>query len=456
LAAAPGGVTFGAMTKPATASLSRVFRFWLPLQATWLMMAVEGPFLAAVIARLAEPKVNLAAYGVAYALAVMVEAPVIMMMSASTALVDGAANYRRLRAFMWWLNGAVTAGMLVLLAGPVWRLVAQDAVGLDAAVADLAHRALVILLPWPAAIGARRFYQGLLIRAGRTRRVAWGTAVRLVTMALAAFTCRAAGDMPGAVVGACALTAGVLAEAVVSRAMTAGTIRKLLATPSDEPLTYGDIHRFYRPLALTSTIALAVQPVVTFFMGQARASLESLAVLPVVNALVFVFRTPGLSYQEAAIALLGRTWDNLAVVRRFAALLGAGATLGLAAIALTPLVDGWLQGVSGLAPDLAAYAHLPLRIIAVMPALSVLLSLQRSLQVARRDTGPVTWASLTEVVGISLVLAVTVGALGWVGVTAAAVAYLVGRLGANLYLWRALRGDPPVRAGTSPGGIRTG
>jgi len=422
-----------------------VFRFWLPLQATWLMMAVEGPFLAAVIARLPEPKENLAAYGVAFALAIIVEAPVIMMMSASTALVDGAENYRRLRAFMWWVNAAITAGMLVLLAGPVWNAVARGAIGLDATVADLTHRALAILLPWPAAIGLRRFCQGLLIRAGLTRRVAWGTAVRLVAMVGAALTARAAGQVPGAVVGAWALTAGVVAEAVASRVMARTTIRKLLSTPSDDPLTYGDIHRFYRPLALTSTIALAVQPLVTFFMGKARFALESLAVLPVVNALVFIFRTPGLSYQEVAIALLGRSWQNLAVVRRFATILGVGATLGLALIAWTPLADIWLQQVSGLAPDLAAYARLPLRIIAVMPALSVLLSLQRALLVARRDTGPITWASVVEVAGIFVVLALAVGRLGWVGATAAAVAYLAGRLGANLRLWRALRTDAPPR-----------
>ncbi len=124
---------------------------------------------------------------------------------------------------------------------------------------------------------------------------------------------------------------------------------------------------------------------VTFFMGQARHSLESLAVLPVINALVFIFRTPGLSYQEVAIALLGRSWDNLVRVRRFAGLLGLLATAGFAAIALTPLADVWLQRVSGLSPDLAAFAHTPLRIIVLMPALSVLLSLQRSLLVARRD-----------------------------------------------------------------------
>ena len=50
-------------------SRRRILRFWLPLEATWLMMAIEGPFLAAVIARLPAPKENLAAFGVAAALA---------------------------------------------------------------------------------------------------------------------------------------------------------------------------------------------------------------------------------------------------------------------------------------------------------------------------------------------------------------------------------------------------
>jgi len=39
-------------------------------------------------------------------------------------------------------------------------------------VAELTRRAAAILLPWPAAIGYRRFYQGILIGSGLTRRVA--------------------------------------------------------------------------------------------------------------------------------------------------------------------------------------------------------------------------------------------------------------------------------------------
>ena len=71
--------------------------FWVPLSATWLMMALEGPFLTALIARCVDPKFNLAAHGVAFAFAILVEAPVIMMLGASTALVDGRVSFLRLR-----------------------------------------------------------------------------------------------------------------------------------------------------------------------------------------------------------------------------------------------------------------------------------------------------------------------------------------------------------------------
>ena len=78
-------------TPPPTAR--RILRFWLPLEATWLMMAAEGPFLAAVIARLPAAKENLAAFGVATALAWIVESPIIMMLSASNALVRDKIAY---------------------------------------------------------------------------------------------------------------------------------------------------------------------------------------------------------------------------------------------------------------------------------------------------------------------------------------------------------------------------
>ena len=160
-----------------------IFRFWLPLAATWLMMAAEGPFVAALVARLPDPKYNLAAFGVALALAFVAESPILMMLAASTALARDRESLGQVRRFSLLMNGAVTAAIALIAFPPVFGFLATRVLALPPPVAELAQRAVAMFLPWPAAIGFRRFQQGILIGAGRTCLVAYGTAVRLATMA---------------------------------------------------------------------------------------------------------------------------------------------------------------------------------------------------------------------------------------------------------------------------------
>lgn len=414
-----------------------ILLFWMPLMATWLMMSIEGPFLAAVIARLADAKENLAAYGVAFSFALMVEAPIIMMMSASTALVSDRTSYRRLRNFTWMLNGGITAVMLVVVFPPVFSFLARDLIGLPDHVADLTHLATTLLLPWPAAIGFRRFAQGLLIRGNQTRRVAYGTVIRLGTMTATALAAALWSDLPGAAVGALALSAGVTVESLASRVMAHGAIRRLVAggdDPMTETMGYGGILRFYYPLAMTSILALGVHPMITFFLGQSRLPLESLAVMPVVNSLVFLFRSFGLSYQEVAIARFGKHMEHFVPVRNFAVGLGASAMAGLALIVFTPLSAVWFSDLSGLTPTLAGIALLPAQIMVLIPATSVLLSFQRSVLVATRRTSPVTLGTALEVGFIIVTLAIAIGVFDAVGAVAAAIALVTGRLVANAWL----------------------
>src|SRR5210317_816326 len=147
------------MTQQAT--LKSIYRLWWPLAATWLMMAVEGPFLAAVIARMADSAVNLAAYGMAFAFGLVTEAPVIMLLSASTRLARARCDYLRLRRFSIALCAAVTLMLLGLLVPPVFNPLTGKLLGLAPEVAAQVQQAMLMLLPWPAAIGMRRFWQGV-------------------------------------------------------------------------------------------------------------------------------------------------------------------------------------------------------------------------------------------------------------------------------------------------------
>jgi len=321
-----------------------------------------------------------------------------------------------------------------MLLTPAWRWLAAHAVGLPPEVVELTQWALLLLVPWPAAIGYRRFYQGLLVRQGLTRLIALGTIVRLTTMAATGVILYRLTEIPGAFVGASALSVGVTLEAIASRFMTLRVVREVKQIDEDEVLSYRRIVEFYTPLALTSVISLAVHPLVAFFMGHSRFALESLAVLPVVNSLSFIFRSIGLSYQEVAIAVMARSERNIRPAALFAMLLAGGGSVTMALIAFTPLAWIWYRDVSGLSTELTRFAILPTQILTLLPALSVLLSFQRSILVHGRATGPLTWATVIEVGGIVGALWLGIAGLDLIGVTAAAMAFILGRLAGNLYL----------------------
>lgn len=395
--------------------------------------------MAAIIARMANPKFNLAAYGVAFSFALFLEAPIIMIISASNALVKDRESYIKLRNFTFLLNGIITFIMAVLILPPVFYFITRQLIGLPENISQLTHLACVIMLPWPAAIGIRRFYQGILIRSNLTRRVAYGTIVRLLTMGTTGLICYFMFSLDGATVGALTLSVAVTSEAIASKLMVNQSVKNLLLLSQDKsqrkPLTYRYITSFYYPLALTSVLAFAIHPMVTFFLGQSRMAIESLAVLPVIHALAFIFRSLGFSFQEVGIALLGDNNEHYKSLRKFAIILGLCVTGGMAVMAFSRLSYFWFHQVSGLSLELTHFAIFPTQIMTVIPGLLVILAFQRAFLVNSRKTKPITTATVIEVSTVFALLFVTVRFLDMIGAVGAVVSIDLGRMMAIAYLF---------------------
>jgi Na+-driven multidrug efflux pump len=406
-------------------------------------MSVEGPYLSALIARLSEPKFNLAAYGIAYSLALIVEAPVIMMMSASTALVKNYQSYIQLKKFNYGLMIILTSVMLLFNVPLIFYFITQDLIGLPYDVAYLTHLATLILIPWPAAIGYRRFYQGILIRNNKTRLVAYGTVIRLASMSLTAFTLFEFTNVPGVVVGATALSTAVVCEAIASKVMVHKIVRKIKEDISEysHNLNFKEILEFYYPLAITSMLTLGVQPFVTFLIGQSKMPLESFAVMPVVTSFVFIFRALGLSFQEVVIALLGENNEEFIPLKNFATKLALILNTFLIIIAFSPLAEIWFKNVSGLSQFLTDFARIPLMIMSFFPAFTVLISFQRAILVKTKITKQITYGTAIEFIGIISVLALCIHYFELVGVIAATIAFVIGRIAVCSYLT-----PPSIRA----------
>lgn len=426
-----------------------IFRFWYPLSATWLMMAAEGPLLTSLIARLDDPKHNLAAYGVATAIAMIIESPIIMMLSASIALVKDAPSYHALRGFIIKLNIMVTVGMLLTLIPPIFNFIAFSLLNLSPEVGELMYGCLAAMVLWPAAIGFRRFWQGLLIRAHQTRKVAIGTIVRLLTMFLSAMFMVNFTTLHGTYIGGIALTVGVICESIATRIMAHETIVAIRNEPAhftEAPLTNKYMISYYTPLALTSLIGMASMPIITFFIGRSPMSLESLAVLPIIESFVFIFRSVGFAYQEVGLALLGPRNEQNKPLRTFGVTVGLTTSGIYSLLVFTPLIHPVLSGLYGLSDELASFAVLPSRIVVILPFLAISFAYFRSIMMNNRRNAIVTYSTMIEVGGMIALIFLTVTLFKPVGIIAAAIGLSFGRLGAQWFLLWMYRRVMPARS----------
>jgi len=165
--------------------MRHIVRTWWPLALSWLLMAIESPAVSAIVARLAEPQINLAAFGgLVWPLALIIESPILMLLSASTALSKDWDSYLRLHRFTMRAGAVLTALHVLIIFTPLYYTVAVKLIGAPAEIVEPARLGLMVMIPWTWSVAYRRFNQGVLIRFGHSRAVGLGTLVRLSADAL--------------------------------------------------------------------------------------------------------------------------------------------------------------------------------------------------------------------------------------------------------------------------------
>src|SRR5690606_30217670 len=93
-------------------------------------MGLEMPVVSAVMARLADPEVNLAAYGgVVMPIALLIDAPIMMLLSASTALAKDMASYRLMYRFMMAAGLSLTVLHAALALTPLYEILVVPLLG---------------------------------------------------------------------------------------------------------------------------------------------------------------------------------------------------------------------------------------------------------------------------------------------------------------------------------------
>ena len=181
--------------------------------------------------------------------------------------------------------------------------------------------------------------------------------------------------------------------------------------------------RFYLPLAATSLLLTATNPLLTAALARTRDPAAALAGYGVAFALTGVLYAPLLVIQQVAAARLLAAGD-LAPVRRFALALGVALSALAAAVAFTPLGEWVLEGVVGVHDAILDQALEAMVFLWPVPFLTGVRALHQGRLVAGHRTEPIATATGIRTAVLAMVAFALTGttAGAWLG----GVAFTVG------------------------------
>lgn len=403
-------------------------------------MAIESPIAISVISRMANSEINQAAFQPLMALALLIESPVIDLLTTSTTLGKDRQHYEQLSRFVWKMMGLVTVVHALVALTPLYWIVTLDIINLDLEVAKAARIGLMIMVPWSAFIGWRRYLQGILIRNGQTRLIGYGTAIRMATMGVVSIGLFQLAGLPSITIVALALLASVAAEAVFAHFASRPVIQERLAfdDPSLKPLTQRFLAHFHLPLTATTLITILSQPLVSTALARSPESILSLASFQVASSIIWLHRTIVFALPEVIITLY-QDGQNDAKLKRFCLIIGF-ATSGVLAFTAVTNLDSWIfRAVLGVTNERTIQtAHLCLVMSCFLPFLGALQSYLRGVLAAHHLT-----VSRLAAIFVGLACMITFLIIGvvlkWPGVVTASVALTVAQFAELIILAKAWR-----------------
>lgn len=414
---------------------------FIPLSLSDMIMVVSGPIIAAVLGRLPEVALQLAAHGVAMNLGLFLECPITMMLHAGTALAGKPAAYRNLGRLLWFWNLVITSIHAIVAFTPAFGWVTQGLLGLPPEIAAAAQPAFAVNLLSSLWVGHRRYRQGQLIYHRRSKEILWAGFCRLGSLVTVLLLGAALG-LPGAVASGVAMAASVFFEAMAIYWFTrrlqgqGGGVVSGQGEGAEGPADFASLFRWYLPLMGTQVLVVAVPVLLTAGIARAGFAALSLAAWPIAWSTVRLLANGTRMVQQLTISL-GRDPEADRVLRQFATRIGLGFSGFLGLVAFSPLAPLYLTEVIGLRGDLVAIARPVLMVACLLP---IQVSLQNWLQGGLVRTGRTSRVNLAALAGgattVGLVFA---GAMLWQlpGAALAAGASVLGICVELFCLWSA-------------------
>lgn len=194
-------------------------------------------------------------------------------------------------------------------------------------------------------------------------------------------------------------------------------------------ITASGFARFYTPLAATSLLLTATNPILAAALARSTDPITALAGYQVAFALCGVLYAPLLVVQQVAAARL-LAGGSFSPVRRFAYLVGALLSLAGALIAYTPVGDLFFAKVVGVGPAVLHEALRAMQWLWPVPFLTAIRAAHQGRLVAGHRTVPIAGATggRTGILAVVAFALLATGGGAWLGAAAFTTGMIVETL----------------------------
>jgi progressive ankylosis protein len=377
---------------------------FLPLSLSDVTMACGDPLITTTLAHLPDARSNLAAVGIAKALAIFFESPIIMILHAANALAPQQASRQALWRFVLLAGGGLSLLLGILGLPNVFKLLGSNILGVPAELTHKVALVLVTMCLWPFAIAWRRYFQGLLIYYGNSRAVAQASLLRLATLGIVV----AIGfsiQMSGYLLAGVALIFGVIVEAIAVTIIARRCGATLPPAAREDlpklPDNLPQVWRFYWPLANSMLVVWGGRAVLVGILARSQDASIALAAWPAAWGLVLVIANSTRMVQQIIIKYREKVSNRLLMA--FALTVGGFCSSLLLLTSTTGIGDRIVQSFIGNDRDLADSIKPILLLCVAVPLLVALQNATQGFLVSQGRTGGVNQATW---IGTSVLLSV--------------------------------------------------
>ncbi|MCI3923860.1 multi antimicrobial extrusion protein MatE [Paenibacillus sp. TRM 82003] len=344
-----------ALTRPEPAAsrsptIGGMLRFFVPLGLAACLVSITHSIIHATLAHATNPEVAIASYSIGMSLLALTERPATLVRQTCSALVRDRVSFAAMSGVTWALIGAFVAFGALVCYTPVGVWIFRDLYGAEDRLIGSILTGYQFFM-WVSVFSAIRcLFHGVIIHQMRTKWVTIGMIVRLIGMAALSQYLIRTDQVHGGAAGAMLFAVGMAIEAAVCYAEGRTLTPRMPKRIEDHGVTSKrHIFGFYKPLLLSSFIAVTIQPAINALLGKTvdlELSIASFAVAAsVFNVVMSVF-----TYCHQIVLNFYRTSPRLVV--RFQCAVGFAPAVITALICWSPAGPFLLSEVMGLSGPL--------------------------------------------------------------------------------------------------------